>query len=356
MSELPIDPSSQPFALRVRDLATTFMTDEGEVRAVDGVSLEIAPGQTLGLVGESGCGKSVTALSILGLLPEHTAFVERGTVEIEGDRGPIELVALREAERAAVRGDRIAMIFQDPMSSLNPMMTVGDQLAEGLRAHRGLSRAVARERSIELLRKVGIPAPEERIEAYPHQLSGGMRQRVMIAMAIACGPRVLLADEPTTALDVTIQAQVLELLRTLRDESGMALLLITHDLAVVGEIADDVAVMYAGRIVERGPTRRVLEAPLHPYTQGLVRSIPSRAVREGATEGERAKLRLPTIPGTVPALGRWPEGCRFADRCERVEARCRERSPTLAAHARGGEVACFRADEAVRATASEPSA
>ena len=356
MSELPTDPSSQSFALRVRDLATTFVTDEGEVRAVDGVSLEIAPGATLGLVGESGCGKSVTALSILGLLPAHAAFVERGTVEISGDRGPIELVALGEAERAAVRGDRIAMIFQDPMSSLNPMMTIGEQLAEGLRAHRGLTRAAARERSVALLRKVGIPAPEERLDTYPHQLSGGMRQRVMIAMAIACGPRVLLADEPTTALDVTIQAQVLELLRTLRDESGMALLLITHDLAVVSEIADEVAVMYAGRIVERGPTRQVLEAPLHPYTQGLVRSIPSRAVREGATEAERAKLRLPTIPGTVPALGRWPEGCRFADRCERVEARCRERSPTLVGQANGGEVACFRAGEDVSVTATEPSA
>jgi oligopeptide/dipeptide ABC transporter ATP-binding protein len=338
------------FALRVRDLATTFVTDEGEVRAVDGVSLEIAPGATLGLVGESGCGKSVTALSILGLLPEHTAFVERGTVEIEGERGLIELVALGENERASVRGDRIAMIFQDPMSSLNPMMTIGDQLAEGLVAHRGLSRAAARQRCVELLRKVGIPGPEERLGAYPHQLSGGMRQRVMIAIAIACGPRVLLADEPTTALDVTIQAQVIELLRTLRDESGMALLLITHDLAVVSEIADEVAVMYAGKIVERGPTRRVLEQPLHPYTRGLVRSIPSRAVRDGASDEERRTLRLPTIPGTVPALGRWPAGCRFADRCELVEGRCREEPPSLVAHASGAEVACFRADETIAAT------
>ena len=331
------------FALRVQDLVTTFVTDEGEARAVDGVSFELAEGATLGLVGESGCGKSVTALSILGLLPEHTAFVERGKVELATERGVVDLVS--GAAAASVRGDRIAMIFQDPMSSLNPMMTIGEQIAEGLIAHRGLGRAAARARSLELLLKVGIPGAHERIDAYPHQLSGGMRQRVMIAIAIACEPKVLVADEPTTALDVTIQAQVLALLRTLREESSMALLLITHDLAVVSAVADEVAVMYAGRIVERGPTARVLAAPLHPYTRGLMRSIPSLAVRAASTDEERTRLRLPTIPGTVPALGRWPAGCRFADRCARVDARCRQSPPTLLSHPSGGEVACFRVDE-----------
>ena len=329
------------FALRVRDLVTTFATDAGDVRAVDGVSLTLEPGRTLGLVGESGCGKSVTALSIMGLLPEHAAFLESGSIEVRSAHGAHDLATLDEAALSRLRGRDLAMIFQDPMSSLNPMMTIGDQLAEGLLAHRGLSREAARARTLELLRKVGIAAPEERLDVYPHQLSGGMRQRVMIAMAIACEPRVLIADEPTTALDVTIQAQVLELLAVLQAELGMAMLLITHDLAVVSETADEVAVMYAGRIVERGPTARVLETPLHPYTRGLLRSIPSRAVRAEASSDERARLRLPTIAGSVPALGRWPAGCRFADRCEDVIARCRERSPQLEEHAKGGEVACF---------------
>jgi peptide/nickel transport system ATP-binding protein len=344
------------FALRVRDLVTTFATDAGDVRAVDGVSLTLEAGKTLGLVGESGCGKSVTALSIMGLLPEHAAFLEAGTIEVTGRDGVRDLTTLDESGLAKVRGRELAMIFQDPMSSLNPMMTIGDQLAEGLIAHRGMSRDAARTRSIELLTKVGIAAPHERLAAHPHQLSGGMRQRVMIAIAIACEPRVLVADEPTTALDVTIQAQVLELLATIQAELGMAMLLITHDLAVVAETAEDVAVMYAGRIVERGPTARVLESPLHPYTRGLLRSIPSRAVRAGASAEERARLRLPTIAGSVPALGKWPRGCRFADRCEDVVARCREQSPPLEPHARGGEVACFVAsDGRVDAAASEVS-
>jgi len=329
------------FALRVRDLVTTFATDAGDVRAVDGVSLSLEPGRTLGLVGESGCGKSVTALSIMGLLPEHAAFLESGSIELRGAEVAHDLATLDESGLSRFRGRDLAMIFQDPMSSLNPMMTIGDQLAEGLIAHRGLSRDAARARVLDLLRKVGIAAAEERLVVYPHQLSGGMRQRVMIAMAIACEPRVLIADEPTTALDVTIQAQVLELLGALQAELGMAMLLITHDLAVVSETADEVAVMYAGRIVERGATARVLESPLHPYTRGLLRSIPSRAVRAAASAEERARLRLPTIAGSVPALGRWPRGCRFADRCEDVIARCREESPPLELHDQGGEVACF---------------
>ncbi len=347
------------FALRVRDLVTTFATDAGDVRAVDGVSLTLEAGKTLGLVGESGCGKSVTALSIMGLLPEHAAFLESGSIEVSGKEGVRDLATLDEPALAKIRGRELSMIFQDPMSSLNPMMTIGDQLAEGLIAHRGLSREAARARSIEVLKKVGIAAPHERLDAYPHQLSGGMRQRVMIAIAIACEPRVLVADEPTTALDVTIQAQVLELLSALQAELGMAMLLITHDLAVVSETAEEIAVMYAGRIVERGPTARVLESPLHPYTRGLLRSIPSRAVRPGASKEERARLRLPTIAGSVPALGRWPRGCRFADRCDDVIARCREESPDLAAvsgSARDGEVACFVAHAVVaNAAAGEAS-
>ncbi len=346
------------FALRVRGLVTTFATDEGEVRAVDGVSLDLEAGRTLGLVGESGCGKSVTALSIMGLLPAPSAFVEEGAIELATSAGIRELVGLDEGALSRLRGRELAMIFQDPMSSLNPMMTIGAQLEEGLLAHPAraggrLDRGGARARAIALLRKVGIPAPEERVDAYPHQLSGGMRQRVMIAMAIACEPRVLVADEPTTALDVTIQAQVLALLRALRDELGMALLLITHDLAVVAEVADEVAVMYAGQIVERGPTRRVLEEPLHPYTRGLVRSIPSRAFARPLTSEERRRLRLPTIPGTVPPLGRWPDGCRFADRCAFATPRCREEAPRLAGHARGGEVACFEVDRVLMAEREE---
>jgi oligopeptide/dipeptide ABC transporter ATP-binding protein len=333
--------------LRVRALCTTFATDEGEVRAVDGVSFDVLPGRTLCLVGESGCGKSVTALSVMGLLPRESAFVESGSIELSGREGapPRDLTKLDERALAAIRGRELAMIFQDPTSSLNPVYTVGAQLEEGLRAHLHLSRDAARARAAELLAKVGIPSPRERLDAYPHQLSGGMRQRVMIAMAIACSPRVLLADEPTTALDVTIQAQVLELLRTLRDETGMGVLLITHDLGVVAEVADEVAVMYAGRIVETAPVRALFRAPRHPYTKGLHRSIPSRALRPGASEEERARLRLPTIAGTVPSLGRWPAGCRFQDRCDEVRDRCRRETPPLRDAGQGTRVACFAVPE-----------
>jgi peptide/nickel transport system ATP-binding protein len=332
--------------LRVRDLATTFETDLGDVRAVEDVSFDLHAGRTLCLVGESGCGKSVTALSLMGLLPD-SAYVSEGAVHLAADgggEGAIDLTRLTETELGRVRGRHVAMVFQDPTSALNPVHTLGDQLTEGLVHHLALSRADARDRAVALLAKVGIPAPAERLDAYPHQLSGGMRQRVMIAMAIACGPRVLVADEPTTALDVTIQAQVLELLRTLRDETGMAVLLITHDLGVVAEVADEVAVMYAGRIVERAPVRAIFAAPRHPYTRALLRSIPSRAVGTG----DRAHLRLPTIPGVVPSLGAWPKGCRFQDRCEVVEERCRAEEPSL--HRVGDtEVACFaaRAPDAV---------
>ncbi len=331
--------------LRVRDLVTTFVTDEGaEVRAVDGVSLSLEAGRTTCLVGESGCGKSVTALSIMGLLPADSAFVESGTITLasrSASAPPVDLARLDEDALAGLRGREIAMIFQDPSSALHPMLTVGAQLAEGLRAHLGLGAHEARQRAESLLRQVGIPAPRERLEAYPHQLSGGMRQRVMIAMAIACSPRVLLADEPTTALDVTVAAQVLELLRTLRDETGLAVLLITHDLGVVAEVADEVVVMYAGRVVESGPAAAILRAPLHPYTQGLVRSIPSRSIRAGTSAEERRRLRLPTIAGSVPALGRWPTGCRFQDRCVEVQARCRTESPRLEPTSAGTQAACW---------------
>ncbi|GAB4210989.1 MAG: ABC transporter ATP-binding protein [Sandaracinaceae bacterium] len=324
--------------LRVRDLATTFETDLGDLRAIEGVSFDLYVGRTLCLVGESGCGKSVTALSVMGLLPDR-AFVSEGAVYLgvaNVAEGAIDLTRLSETELGRVRGRHVAMIFQDPTSALNPVHTLGDQIAEGLMHHLALSKTAARARAAELLAKVGIPAPAERLDAYPHQISGGMRQRVMIAMAIACGPRVLVADEPTTALDVTIQAQVLELLRTLRDETGMAVLLITHDLGVVAEVADEVAVMYAGRIVERAPVRVLFNSPRHPYTRALLRSMPSRAFRIG----DRAPLRLPTIAGVVPSLGAWPKGCRFQDRCDVVEGRCRAEEPSLR-RVGDAEVACF---------------
>ncbi|MCS6797130.1 MAG: ABC transporter ATP-binding protein [Myxococcota bacterium] len=315
--------------LEVRDLAVAFHTDEGVVRAVDGVDLDVAEGATLGLVGESGCGKSVTSLALLRLLPEPAGRIERGSVRFEGR----DLLALSEREMCRIRGDRIAMIFQEPASALNPVYTVGDQIAEALRLHRGLGRKAARARAIELLAEVGIPAPAERVHAYPHQLSGGMRQRVMIAMALCCRPRLLIADEPTTALDVTIQAQILDLLGRLQRELGMSVILITHDLGVVAELAEQVVVMYAGKVVERAPTRALFAEPLHPYTQGLMRSVP------GFGDNARAR-RLPTIPGVVPDLRALPPGCRFADRCDRVEPACRQAQPPLVRLGHR-EVACF---------------
>jgi peptide/nickel transport system ATP-binding protein len=309
--------------LEVRDLVTEFRTDRGTVRAVDGVSFALAPRQTLGLVGESGCGKSVTALSIMRLITSPPGRIAGGTIRYAGE----DLLALAPAAMRQIRGNRIAMIFQEPMTSLNPVFTVGDQVGEAVRLHQGKSRAQARAAAIEMFRLVGIPSPEDRIDAYPHQLSGGMRQRVMIAMALACKPDLLIADEPTTALDVTIQAQILDLLRELQRELGMSILLITHDLGVVAETCDEVIVMYAGRIVERARTDVLFEAPRHHYTAGLLRSVPSYG--EGTQVGEHARLR--EIKGMVPALGDLPAGCKFVDRCPAAQDRCRAEEPALVA-------------------------
>jgi oligopeptide/dipeptide ABC transporter ATP-binding protein len=319
--------------LEVEDLVVAFDTDEGQLRAVDGIAFTLEKGRVLGVVGESGSGKSVTALAILGLLPEPQGRVLRGRVLLDGK----DIVHESEALLQKVRGRRIAMIFQEPMTALDPLMRVGDQIAEGLRHHLRLSAGDARARAIALLGKVGIPAPAERIDSYPHELSGGMRQRVMIASAIACEPSVLLADEPTTALDVTIQAQILALLDDLRRELGMSVVLITHDLGVVADIADDVVVMYAGRVVERANKDALFARPLHPYTRGLLESVPGF--------GENAsKRRLPTIRGLVPDLRHLPKGCRFRDRCDRAIDRCAEVDPPLEAVA-DHLVACIRAKE-----------
>jgi oligopeptide/dipeptide ABC transporter ATP-binding protein len=316
--------------LRVEDLVTSFHTDDGVVRAVDGVSFELADRGTLGVVGESGCGKSVTSLSIMRLLPEPAGVIERGRILFDGK----DLAKLPEKEMRSLRGNRVSMIFQEPMTTLNPVHRIGHQIGEAVRLHRKASRKEARERAIEMLRLVGIPAPATRVDAYPHELSGGMRQRVVIAMALACEPRLLIADEPTTALDVTIQAQILELLVKLKEEMGMSILFITHDLGVVAELTDHVLVMYAGMVVERAPTAALFREPLHPYTQGLLASVPGF----GATEG---KKRLPTIAGMVPDLRALPRGCRFQDRCGLVKERCREEEPALTSIDGDREVACF---------------
>lgn len=312
--------------LCIDELTTVFSTATGDVAAVDGVSFAIEQGQTLGLVGESGCGKTMTALSILRLLPQD-ARIGGGRVVFR-DR---ELTAMSEREMRTLRGREIAMIFQEPMASLNPLFTVEDQVGEPLRAHEGLSWRAARSRVIELLEQVEIPDPEERLSAYPHELSGGMRQRVMIAMALACSPKLLIADEPTTALDVTIQAQILDLLQNLQQRMGMAMLLVTHDLGVVAERADSAAVMYAGKIVEQGPAATVFADPRHPYTQGLLRSLP---------RGVRTTHPLPAIPGIVPALSDRPSGCRFRDRCDRANPDCASISPALREVGSGHFAAC----------------
>jgi peptide/nickel transport system ATP-binding protein len=318
--------------LEVCDLHTSFFTPQGEVRAVDGISFGVEAGRTLGLVGESGCGKTMTALSILRLIPPAGRVV-RGQIVFEGH----DLLALRDAEMRRIRGDAIAMIFQEPMSSLNPVFTVGNQIAEAVRLHQGLSRRAAHEKAIDMLRLVEIPEPEHRVNDYPHQLSGGMRQRVMIAIALSCHPRLLIADEPTTALDVTIQAQILDLLAGLQQRFGMALILVTHDLGIVAERADEVAIMYAGRIVERAPVAAIFARPLHPYTRGLLRSIPKVGV-------EKAR-RLEAIPGMVPDLASLPSGCHFRDRCARVITRCSAVDPALDQLQPQHWAACIRAAE-----------
>jgi oligopeptide/dipeptide ABC transporter ATP-binding protein len=316
--------------LRVSNLRTSFFTSDGEVRAVDGVSFDIDDGKTVGLVGESGCGKSVTALSIVQLLPKSTGRIVGGEIQFQAR----DLASLPEQEMRRIRGNEISMIFQEPMTSLNPVMTVGDQIAETVRLHEGASPSEARNRAIEMLRLVKIADPQKRVGNYPHQFSGGQRQRVMIAMALACTPKLLIADEPTTALDVTIQAQILELIGELQGRLGMAVLLITHDLGVVAERADEVAVMYAGKIVESAKPEVIFSHPKHPYTIGLLDSVPGR--RSG-------KKRLAAIPGMVPSPLDWPTGCRFRDRCVRADACCAAQLPPLIEIERHHRVACFMA-------------
>ncbi|MET8348694.1 MULTISPECIES: ABC transporter ATP-binding protein [unclassified Micromonospora] len=309
--------------LAVRDLSVSFPTETGTVSAVDGVSLDLAPGEIVGMVGESGCGKSVTAMSIAGLLPGSARI--SGSVRLNGT----ELVGTRESALRRVRGKEIAYIFQEPMTSLNPVLTVGRQIGEVLQIHERMSRRAARARAVELLTLVGIPSAAKRVDNYPHQLSGGMRQRVMIAMAVACGPKVLVADEPTTALDVTVQAGILQVLRDLRDRLGTSILVITHDLGVIADIADRVVVMYAGRVVERAPVTDLFAHPYHRYTAGLLSASPTPG-RHAGTD------RLQEIPGLVPVLSVQPDACTFADRCPAADERCRESAPPLEVAGAGG--------------------
>ncbi|SIM80781.1 ABC transporter ATP-binding protein [Micromonospora cremea] len=312
--------------LAVRDLSVSFPTETGTVSAVDGVSLDLASGEIVGMVGESGCGKSVTAMSIAGLLPGSARV--SGSVRLNGT----ELVGTRESALRRVRGKEIAYIFQEPMTSLNPVLTVGRQIGEVLQIHERMSRRAARARAVELLTLVGIPSAAKRVDNYPHQLSGGMRQRVMIAMAVACGPKVLVADEPTTALDVTVQAGILQVLRDLRDRLGTSILVITHDLGVIADIADRVVVMYAGRVVERAPVTDLFAHPYHRYTAGLLAASPTPG-RHAGTD------RLQEIPGLVPVLSVQPDACTFADRCPAADARCRESAPPLEVARAGGTLA-----------------
>jgi oligopeptide/dipeptide ABC transporter ATP-binding protein len=315
--------------LQVKDLRTSFFTPEGEVKAVDGVSFTLDEGKTLGVVGESGCGKSVTALSILRLVPSPPGKIVGGEILYRGR----DLLKLDSESMRQIRGNEISMIFQEPMTSLNPVFTVGDQIGEAIRLHQGLNKRETRAKTIEMLRLVKIADPESRIDDYPHQLSGGMRQRVMIAMALSCNPSLLIADEPTTALDVTIQAQILELMEELQAKLGMALLLITHDLGVVAERADEVAIMYAGKIVERATAGEIFRRPLHPYTVGLLNSLPG-------ARGQKKK-RLVAIPGVVPSPQELPSGCRFRDRCPRAAEVCAQVQPELVEKEAGHWVACY---------------
>ena len=316
--------------LSIQDLITGFQTPQGTIRAVDRVSLSLAPGEILGVVGESGCGKSVLALSILGLLPRPPAFVGGGRILFKDQ----DLLQLSGEALRRLRGNAISMIFQEPMTALNPVFTVGNQLMEVFRIHRNLGRGQALQKAVEMLARVGVPAPERRVKEYPYQLSGGMRQRVMIAMALACKPALLLADEPTTALDVSIQAQILELMTALKEDLGTAILLITHDLGVVAEMAHRVAVMYTGRIMEEAATLALFDRPLHPYTQGLMGAIP-RADASFETEA------LVEINGVVPGLAALPPGCHFEPRCPQAMAVCRAEAPPLIAVDAGHRVACW---------------
>lgn len=313
--------------LSVKDLQVQFQTKKGINTAVDGISFSIGKGEILGIVGESGCGKSVSSMSILRLLGTN-AKISQGSIKL-GDK---ELLSLSEDEMCKIRGNEIAMIFQDPMTALNPIMTIGDQLIEPLVIHQGYKKKDAWKEAIEVLKKVGIAAPEKRMKEYPHQLSGGMRQRIMIAMAVSCAPKLLIADEPTTALDVTIQAQILELMLELREKLNTAIMLITHDMGVVAETADNILVLYAGKVVEYGSVKDIFNDPKHPYTQGLLSSIPP--LTEDVDE-------LNTIEGTVPAPGQMPAGCRFSPRCPYATERCRMEQPGIY-HAGNAMVSCFK--------------
>ena len=320
--------------LELDGLQTHFFSEEGVARAVDGVSYKILAGETLGVVGESGCGKSVTALSVMRLVPSPPGKTVGGRILFKGK----DLVQVSDAEMRELRGNDISMIFQEPMTALNPVYTVGNQIGETVRLHQGLDKDAARAKAIEMLEKVGIPSPEKRVDEYPHQLSGGMRQRVMIAMAMACGPELLIADEPTTALDVTIQAQILDLISDLQKQDGMSVLLITHDLGVVAETAHHVAVMYAGKVVEYASVEELFDRPKHPYTIGLFKSLPDLA-----QTGER----LYTIPGIVPSAYRFPSGCRFRTRCPIATDKCAQEEPALLELGDSGHtVACHHLEEA----------
>jgi peptide/nickel transport system ATP-binding protein/oligopeptide transport system ATP-binding protein len=316
--------------LDIQGLKTYFFTRKGIVKAVDGVDLSLNEGETLGLVGESGCGKTVTALSIMRLISEPIGRITKGSINFEGR----DLVKATEREMRKIRGNRISMIFQEPMTSLNPVLKLGDQISEAIQLHQRLSKKEAWDQSTEMLRTVGIPSPESRVNEYPHQMSGGMRQRVMIAMALSCHPKLMIADEPTTALDVTIQAQILDLINRLKERVGSAILLITHNLGVVAEVAQYVGVMYAGYIVEYADVITLFREPMHPYTVGLFQSIPKK-------RGARKRERLQAIPGLVPDLLELPGGCKFQDRCSRVLKRCRDEAPPLLNLGDNHQVRCW---------------
>jgi oligopeptide/dipeptide ABC transporter ATP-binding protein len=320
--------SSEPL-LEVRNLVTAFRTDRGPVRAVDDVSFQVETGRTLGIVGESGCGKTVAALSIMRLVPEANGSIDAGEIRLGGEN----LLDLAPSQMRRIRGNRISMIFQEPMTALNPVISIGKQIMEVFQIHRGYSRRQAREAAIAALETVRIPDPQRRVDEFPFQMSGGMRQRVMIAMALACEPELLIADEPTTALDVTIQAQILKLMRQLQEARGTSIVFITHDLGVIAEVADDVLIMYAGKVVERGSVESIFARPAHPYTQGLIGSIPTLACER--------KSRLSTIEGAVPGLRNLPSGCRFHPRCSHAEALCRDAPPGLDRIASNHDAACY---------------
>ncbi|MBN2180082.1 MAG: ABC transporter ATP-binding protein [Deltaproteobacteria bacterium] len=319
--------------LQVRDLKTHFETRNGTVKAVDGVSVEVNRGDTLGIVGESGCGKTVLALSVMRLIPEPPGRIVSGTIMFDG----IDLLSLDKEEMRKLRGREISMIFQEPMNSLNPVLKIGDQVAEAIGLHQGLSKKDSLERALEMLQLVGMPSAKERLKNYPHQMSGGMRQRVMIAMALSCNPRLMLADEPTTALDVTIQAQIIDLINAMKEKVGTSVILITHDLGVIAEAAQYAAVMYAGKVVEYCGVSDLFSNPLHPYTEGLMESTPNI----GEIPDDKEK-RLTVIPGTVPNLYSLPEGCSFQERCPSVMEICRKREPELKEKVPGHQVRCWK--------------